>query len=180
MRQKIIDTAISLAQEHGIKFTLEDIAAQASISKKTIYKYFDGKESLINAAVDYIFADIHKQHEDILSLDISETEKLRKIACVYPSVIRFDSLKLDKLIELHPDIYRRIEKHLRDNWELTLELFDRCVGEGSLKNIDREYFRMILLGIFEQTLCAENPEQATKACIDAVFFGFVKSKENEV
>lgn len=174
MEQKIIDSAIKLIQQYGIKFTLDDIAADAKISKKTIYKFFSSKESLINGVIDYIFADIHAQHKTILNEDIPNIEKLIKIVSVYPQVIHFDSLKLDKLIELHPDIYKRIDGQFHNNWDLTLSLYDKCVEEGSVKPIDREYFRLILLGIFDQAIHLEDHEKATTECIKAVIYGFAK------
>lgn len=178
MRQQIINTAIQLTEQYGIKFTLDDIALCAHISKKTIYKYFSSKEELIGAVVDFVFADIHRQHQDILSQEISSLEKLRRIVSVYPKVIHFDSLKLNKLVELHPNIYRRIDEQFHSNWDLTLDLYDKCVKEGSIKKIDREYFRMILLGIFDQAIHLEQHEQVTNACIDAIFFGFVSNPQS--
>lgn len=34
MKEKIIQTAVDLVQEYGVKFTLSDIASNAGISKK--------------------------------------------------------------------------------------------------------------------------------------------------
>lgn len=177
MKEKIIQTAVDLVQEYGVKFTLSDIASNAGISKKTIYKYFDSKEALLRAVVDYVFEDIRRQHQKILKQDLPNVEKLRRIVCVYPEVIRFDSIKLDKLIELHPEIYARINAQFRDNWDLTFALYEECVKEGSIRNIDKQYFRIILLGIFDQAIHTENHEETTNVCIDAIFDGFVNRQK---
>lgn len=174
MRDKIIESALELVEKYGIKFTLDDVAVMLKISKKTIYKYFKNKEDLINAIIDFVFADIHKQHQHILKKDISDVEKLKMIVTVYPSVIHFDTLKLNKLIELHPKIYERINKQLFDNWDLTLELFDKCVESGSMRPISRECFRTVLLGIYDRVMHFDDHENMTKECVDAVFNGFVK------
>ncbi|MGN0486963.1 MAG: TetR/AcrR family transcriptional regulator [Acutalibacteraceae bacterium] len=177
MKEKIIKTTIQLIQTKGIGFTMDDIAAIGKISKKTIYKYFESKDVLLRTVVDYLFDDIHRQHLIILNQDLPNAEKLRRIVCVYPEALRLDSLNLDKLLEHHPEIHSRIDYQFHNNWELTLELYDRCVKEGSIRDIDRKYFRMILLGIFNQSIHAENQEQATIACVDAIFDGFLNSKE---
>lgn len=175
MREKIIECALGLVDMHGIKFTLDDVAVTLRISKKTIYKHFKNKEDLINAIIDFVFADIHKQHQQILKKDISDVEKLKMIVTVYPSVIHFDTLKLNKLIELHPKIYERINKQLFDNWDLTLEMFDKCVENGSMRPISRECFRTVLLGIYDRAIHYEDHEKMTEECVDAVFNGFVNS-----
>ena len=156
MREKIIECALGLVDMHGIKFTLDDVAVTLRISKKTIYKHFKNKEDLINAIIDFV-------------------EKLKMIVTVYPSVIHFDTLKLNKLIELHPKIYERINKQLFDNWDLTLEMFDKCVENGSMRPISRECFRTVLLGIYDRAIHYEDHEKMTEECVDAVFNGFVNS-----
>lgn len=78
MKEKIIQTAVDLVQEYGVKFTLSDIASNAGISKKTIYKYFDSKEALLRAVVDYVFEDIRRQHQKILKQDLPNVEKLKQ------------------------------------------------------------------------------------------------------
>lgn len=174
MKEKIIECAIFLADKNGVKFTLDDIAVTMRISKKTIYKYFAGKEELLCAMINYIFDDIHKQHDEILKLEISDVQKLKRIVCAYPRIIHFSASDMEKLAQLHPNVYALIEENLSTNWELTFEVFDRCVEQGSIKNISKKCFKTVVLGIFEQLLKEENPEKLTKECISAVFSGFEK------
>lgn len=179
MRQIIVEAAIAMAEKKGIKFTLADIAAELKISKKTIYAYFSGKKELIGAAVDYIFDDIHRQSDGILRLDTGNLDKLREIVSVYPAVINFDRFKLNKLLKLYPDIFAKITARLDADWEQTFDLYEKCVQEGSLKDIPREYFRAVMLGIFEQCLYFEDHKQATKICVDAALYGFTKEVGDE-
>lgn len=173
MKQAIIDTAITLLEKYGIKFTLDDIATANRISKKTIYKYFRSKDALINALIDFIFEDIHRQQQLIMQEDIPEVEKLKRIVCVYPQAIHLDSIQLDKMVDLYPNAYARIVEQLSTNWDLTLELYDQCVADGSLRDIGREYFRLIVLGVFEQAIHMEDSEKVTRECIDILFSGFI-------
>ena len=47
LREKILVTAIEQFRQTGLKFTMQDVAEQARISKKTIYTVFASKEELL-------------------------------------------------------------------------------------------------------------------------------------
>ena len=174
MRERIIQSAIKLVEKDGVKFTLSEVAASIKISKKTIYKFFKGKDELISAVIVYIFSDIHRQIDDICALPMSTLNKLKEVVGIYPTVINFDTFKLNKLVELYPDIHKSITAQFDINWEKTLALYDQCVIEGSVREIPREYFMTVLLGIYDRALHYDNHREVTRACIDAVFSGFAK------
>ena len=51
-RQNLINNASEIFMKYGFfKTTMDDLARELKISKKTIYKYFSSKESLINAII---------------------------------------------------------------------------------------------------------------------------------
>ena len=52
MREKIIDTAIEEFTKHGSKFTMNDVAKELGISKKTIYTIFESKQDVLVGIAD--------------------------------------------------------------------------------------------------------------------------------
>ena len=59
MEKEIIEKASYLFLKYGYKsVTMDDLAGQMRISKKTIYEFFDDKLSLIRASVWYIFDEV--------------------------------------------------------------------------------------------------------------------------
>ena len=59
MEKEIIQKAAYLFLQFGYKsVTMDDLAEQMRISKKTIYTFFDDKTSLIRASVWYIFDEV--------------------------------------------------------------------------------------------------------------------------
>ena len=59
MKKEIVQKAAYLFLQFGYKsVTMDDLAEQMRISKKTIYTYFDDKTSLIRASVWYIFDEV--------------------------------------------------------------------------------------------------------------------------
>ena len=65
LRQKILESTITVFNKKGLKLTMSDIATEISISKKTIYKEFDSKDELFDAMVDYIFDTIKEKENEI-------------------------------------------------------------------------------------------------------------------
>ena len=74
MKETIIQEAINLYRIKGLSFTMNDIAQNLHIAKKTIYRYFDSKESLLQGIVEYGFALIQENKKQILSSNLPYIE----------------------------------------------------------------------------------------------------------
>jgi len=58
LRENILESTLQIFNQKGLKFTMDDIAKEMGISKKTIYTVFKDKEELFLAVGDYIFDSI--------------------------------------------------------------------------------------------------------------------------
>ena len=65
MREKIIDTAIEEFTKHGSKFTMNDVAKELGISKKTIYTIFESKQDVLVGIADRYARDFTDMREAI-------------------------------------------------------------------------------------------------------------------
>lgn len=53
IRERIINACRALALDQGLhRFTMDALAVKAGVSKRTIYRYFDSKEAVIEATLD--------------------------------------------------------------------------------------------------------------------------------
>jgi AcrR family transcriptional regulator len=78
MKEKILDVAAKLIQQYGLKkFTVDEIASQLKISKKTIYKYFESKDDLIRS---YFNSVISSDEESIKKRSNRKLISLKKSA----------------------------------------------------------------------------------------------------
>ena len=67
MKDKIIKRATDMFLKLGFKsVTMDDIACEMCISKKTIYKYFDNKEQLIEVGTSIMHDKIEAGIEQIV------------------------------------------------------------------------------------------------------------------
>ncbi|MFY0598680.1 MAG: TetR/AcrR family transcriptional regulator [Cyclobacteriaceae bacterium] len=79
-KEKILDVALRVFAERGLqKAKISDIAESAGMSKKTIYKHFQGKEDLILQVYSSLIWGINNQVEELANSDKSLPNKLAGI-----------------------------------------------------------------------------------------------------
>jgi len=67
MKEDILKKSLQLFVKNGFKsITMDDIAKEMAISKKTIYQHFDSKYDLVAATVDYVFDSTASQMEKFI------------------------------------------------------------------------------------------------------------------
>ena len=174
MKNKIIISAIYLYEKNGVKFKIEDIAKSLSISKKSIYEYFDSKKTIITTIIDYIFDDIYNQQQLIIGSDDPSHLKLRKLLSVYPKVMNIAGNSLEKLDEFYPDEHEHILSRLNSNWDPTLHTLDQAINDGYLAPIEHIPFRNLMVGIFDSLLTQPTGQKELLATyIDYLFNGLL-------
>ena len=152
IKEQILKTTLLVFNEKGLKFTMDDIAEQLRISKKTLYKVFDDKEALFLAMVDYMF-DTIKESESAVVEDnsLSTVEKIHKILGVLPEGYKeIDLRQLYLLKEKYPKIYKQVELRLETGWEITIELIEQGIMEGCIQPIRIPLLKMMLEASLEQ------------------------------
>ncbi|MFL5773510.1 MAG: TetR/AcrR family transcriptional regulator [Flavisolibacter sp.] len=116
-KERILVKSNELFNRYGIRsVSMDDIAAQLGMSKKTLYQYYSDKDELVNEVFDNVLTSNKSQciecsklgenaiHEVFVSFDMTE-ELLRTMN---PSVL-FDMQKY------HPSAYRKFEE-FRNNF----------------------------------------------------------------
>jgi DNA-binding XRE family transcriptional regulator len=80
MREKILDKATDMFLSLGFKsVTMDDLAHEMGISKKTIYSHFENKTKLVEACTSSLFEVISKGIDAICSLQKNPIEELYEI-----------------------------------------------------------------------------------------------------
>ncbi|MBR0516217.1 MAG: TetR/AcrR family transcriptional regulator [Eubacterium sp.] len=170
----IYNAVIKLFGKKGIKFTMDDLAKELRMSKKTLYVYFKDKETLLLSTVDYIFDGI-KEEEYKVSEDtsLSTVEKLEKIMGVMPDSykdINFAGLYMLK--DKYPKIYKKVGKRLESGWEVTIALLEKGMQEGNIRRIPvpifKTMFEATLEQFFQQNILIKNKLSYGKALQEVI------------
>lgn len=148
----ILEGTIRAFNRKGLKFTMDDVAKELSMSKKTIYTIFRDKESLFFAMVDYLFDSIKESEQCVLNDESLDTlEKIRKVLGVIPEGYReIDFRQLYLLREKYPAIYQRVEERLETGWENTIALLEQGMREGVVRKVDIPIVKMMMEAAIEQ------------------------------
>ncbi len=152
LREKILLSTMEVFNNKGLKFTMDDIAKNISISKKTIYKVFNDKEEMFLELVDYLFDGIKDAEMQVANdPSLSTLDKIRKILGVMPnSYMDIDFRQLYMLRDKYPKIYEKVEERLENGWELTISLIEQGMKEGVVRPVKIPVLKMMFEASLEQ------------------------------
>lgn len=136
MREKIIHKASELFLKLGFKsVTMDDIANELCISKKTIYKFFVNKEVLISEGTNLIHNKIHNGIEEIIVLNLNPIEENFVIRKMFADMFKIaETSPLFQLKKHYPEIYLTV-------MEREIEECSLCFRQNILKGIEQKLYR---------------------------------------
>lgn len=132
----ILNTASDLFLRLGFKsVTMDDLANEIGISKKTIYKYFSNKEDLVDATTRHLHAQISETICQITTQGLNAISENFAIKIAFKDI--FKKSKTSPMFQLKK-YYPKTYKNLIDN---EFEMFKECVGGNIEKGINEGYYR---------------------------------------
>ena len=135
MKEKIIAKASDLFLRLGFKsVTMDDIAGEMCISKKTIYKYFCNKEVLVEESTSMVHRQVHEIIDTIVAKNYNAIHENFEIREMFRDMFKnnTDTSPIYQLKKHYPEIYQNV---------LSKEI-DQCT----------EYFRVNILKGIEENL----------------------------
>ena len=124
-RATILATSKALFKERGIaQVSMDEIASRADVSKVTIYKYFQSKESLVSELVDAVFHGIIEAYDEMFVSPRSFVEKLSGyVALRQQSIVEKDHLLVDQACKLYSSLHEGVVRHQERAIAYLLRLF---------------------------------------------------------
>jgi AcrR family transcriptional regulator len=87
-RELILDAAAGCFNRFGYRRTVvDDIAREVGIAKGSIYLHFKTKEEIFLALVERERAQVHARIADLMALEISCTERLRRLVIDFNTIL---------------------------------------------------------------------------------------------
>ncbi len=139
MKEKILEKAIDMFLNYGFKsVTMDDLAQEMAISKKTIYSHFKNKTQLVQETTSEMFTSISEGIDAICALEKNPIEELYDIKKFVLLHLKGEkSSPQYQLQKYYPKIHNTLkQKHF--------EVMQSCI----VINIERG----IALGIYRQNL----------------------------
>lgn len=136
MKEKILNKAVDLFLSFGFKsITMDDIAKEMAISKKTIYKYFRNKVDLVKASTIFIHQTMDTRINEIVQKNFNAIEENFAIKNLFKELFKKSKTSpMYQLKKYYPKTYTYLMEH-------EICTFKDCVMENLKKGIKEELYR---------------------------------------
>ena len=136
MKKKIIIKASELFLNLGFKsVTMDDIANEMGISKKTIYKFFNNKEILVDNCVTYVHEKISASICELTNLGYNAIEENFAVKNMFKDIFgKSNTSPMHQLQKYYPIIFKRVMVE-------EFKIFEECVGTNIKKGIEQGLYR---------------------------------------
>ena len=117
MRERILKTAVDLFWRYGVKsITMDDIAKELGISKKTIYQHFNDKDAIVKEVVEQ---ELACEKIDIQRLEAEASDPIEEVLCmsdyIQASFGTISPVLLHDLKKYHPKAWNLFQKHKQEH-----------------------------------------------------------------
>jgi AcrR family transcriptional regulator len=142
IKERIILAYSEMATQQGFyRISMEELSIRAGVSKRTIYRYFESKEDIIEAVIDNFLSSVGTEIDEVLSTGAEPEEILSSIMNVFYRVGRtiINPIVMRDLRTHYPhfwkkiDVYRMSRVHhviqaiLQENRAATIRDYDSCI-----------------------------------------------------
>src|SRR6218665_32232 len=144
MKEKIIEKATDMFLKLGFKsITMDDIAGEMCISKKTIYIYFINKEVLIAESTQTMNRTVMEIINSIITKNFNPIEENFEIRRIFKGI--FQSAETSPLYQLkkhYPEIYEKVvNTEFEECYKYLIQNVEKGIAEGYYrKGINVEHY----------------------------------------
>ena len=152
MKEKIISKASELFLKLGFKsVTMDDIAGEMCISKKTIYKYFCNKEVLIEESTSAVHKQVHEVIDTVVAKEYNAIHENFEIREMFRDMFKnnTDTSPIYQLKKHYPEIYQNVLSH---EIEQCTQYFRVNIEKGIREKLYREELNIDVYVKFYYTL----------------------------
>lgn len=157
-KKKIIQIARRKFFAEGfVKTSIDELASEFHISKKTIYKYFKSKDDLLFHVIQDFTKTVTERIVEIMNLDDNPIIKLINVLSLVQNTLQQMSLKyLDEIQKQKPKLLHYIEKFRKENLEKVIyQTIKEGKNQGLFNNINPELTFQIFYGAIINVMTPE-------------------------
>jgi len=126
IKERIIKASQDLAKAKGFyNMKMDELAQQAGVSKRTIYRYFRSKEEVIEASLDTFIAEIDRQIENIMAQDLTASDVIKAVInklIIYGQFI-INPMALNDLRTYYPHLWKKIDTFRLERLRMVITKF---------------------------------------------------------
>ncbi|HQQ94562.1 MAG TPA: TetR/AcrR family transcriptional regulator [Bacteroidia bacterium] len=156
--EKILKTSLQMFFKYGIKHvTMDDIAKELGMSKKTIYQFFKEKDDLVNQLCE---VEMSRNENEFNHINKSAKDPIHEIMLL--------SSKMREMLQhINPSFFVDLQKFYPVAFNRFKQFKQNCALENILNNIKQG----VEMGIYREDLDVEFAANFRLAQIDMLMFG---------
>ena len=170
-QEHILEQGFETISQEGVRFfTVESLAGQLGMSKKTIYKFFPTKEILIEKIVRFFTEMVKRKFQSVVESDENPIVKFNEVMNFI--VDKIGHISMDKAMEVkirYPKVWHHIEQFRLDLRQYIAAIFKEAQRKGFAKSdIDMDVVATIYMNIVNYTFQPEFFLQNNLAPVDTI------------
>ena len=128
IKENIMTCAFNLFKCRGIKsVSMDNIALELGASKKTIYKWFENKDEIVEAALETYLTDMNLHCSQFSNQSANAIEELFNVM----GMIR------QKMASIHPSIFSDLQKYHPKAYQLWVQHKNQVIYQNIVNNLKR-------------------------------------------
>ncbi|MGQ9498589.1 MAG: TetR/AcrR family transcriptional regulator [Desulfotomaculales bacterium] len=183
IRDRIIRAMKEQAGQKGFHaVTVDELAAAAGVSKRTLYRHFKSKDEVIEAVLDDLTAGIERRAQEIIAGTAGPPEKIRAIVRAVVEGVRFmEPRNFGDLQRYYPHLWEKIDRFRAERIERLREVYLEGCRLGYFREVDPDVLFTAYLAALRAVINpdfllahAVSLEQAFDTLVGILFYGIVR------
>lgn len=169
VRHRILEKFMALSKDLGFKHvTMDMLASACGISKKTIYRFFDGKNQIVAEVADGIQLALRQQIKQAIGSSDNPIEQFDRMHELSVQIISsITPIQVHDVQKYYPEFAGMMSSVRRDLDDYFLEKYKEGIKKGLFKDIDPIFIQAFFQGagdrVFDMAFINENKIPLTSA-----------------
>ncbi|MEQ8547684.1 MAG: TetR/AcrR family transcriptional regulator [Cyclobacteriaceae bacterium] len=126
MKQKIVEGAEKLFMQYGVRsVSMDDVAREVSMSKKTLYQHFSNKDALVS--------EVGRHHMEKEKIELSNATSQAQNAIEELHLL--SRCMRENIFKMNPSLLYDLQKYHREAWDIFKEFKQSFVKGHIVKNL---------------------------------------------
>ncbi|MDD3269512.1 MAG: TetR/AcrR family transcriptional regulator [Syntrophomonadaceae bacterium] len=157
IEERILNACTELAQTRGLRnYTVDELAARAGISKRTLYRYYRSKDEIVEAVLDKFMTRAAAEADLMIASEESPLTLINHMLHYLFTNGRFiiSEPGLNDLRQYYPQLWEKIEQFRSERIAILIQLITR-ERQGSANDIDPRIISAVTMASIQAVL---NPD----------------------
>jgi AcrR family transcriptional regulator len=182
VKDRIVRLASDRMLRYGIKsITVDELAWELGISKKTIYHHFQEKKEIVEAVIEDFMAEVIRDQEILLKEAANPVDKLvAMFSPIYRMMSKIDPVFLGDLARIYPELWERVNAMRAKRLEILCGVIHDGVRKKVFRNVKPEIITNLLISAITNFIRPDNilhlgitPSEGMKTLFTTFFLGLI-------